>query len=405
MDKCKNHIAVPKEEAVAALLANTEFSPKAETVPIREAAGRVSAGEYRSKQTLPSIKSAAKDGIAVRAADFADGMPDTSGWKEGRDYVHCFTGVGIHGDFDAMIMIEQVLIDENGRVTLLSDKLDPELVAPPGRVIREGELILSEKERITPYLVTRLAAGGWTEVEVLKKPVVAFIPTGSELVRCGEAVPAGMNVDTNSLMFEAKMRYFGAIPMMYDIVADDPALISEALADALEKADIVALNGGSSKGLRDYTVEVIEKQAKILSHMIKSGPGAHTSCSIAHNGKPVVGIAGPAIGAEALTDWFIKPLIDKYLGQPDTPLYLKARYRGAELSYTQHPGEGWCRRLRGHIFMEEDGSMAVELAPFGDSRAVDHANCFIAVTNDGIREGDLIRVELRWPFSLEDFLR
>ncbi len=400
MDKCKGQLALTKEEAVANLLAHTEFTPRSETVPLRQAAGRVSAANHYSKQTLPSIKSAAKDGIAVHSADFAHGMPDTSGWQEGRDYVHCYTGIGIKGDFDAMVMIENVNLGADGSISLENVPLDPTLVSPPGRIIREGELIVAKGELITPYYVARLAAGGHVHAEVVKKPTVAFIPTGGELVKFGETVPEGMNVDTNSLMFEAKIRQFGGEPLIYDIVPDDPALISETLADALERADIVAINGGSSKGLHDYTVEVLEKHGNILSHMIKSGPGAHTSCTIAKNSKPIVGIAGPAIGAEALTDWFIKPLMDKYLGLSTAPLYMKARYEGEALGYDLHPGEGWCRRMRGRLSFGKDGAARVEFVPFGDSRGVNYSNCFISVGNGGVKEGDEITVELRYPYTI-----
>ena len=177
-------------------------------------------------------------------------------------------------------------------------------------------------------------------------------------------------------------------------------IIAEKLEDALGKADIIAINGGSSKGLHDYTVEVIEQKARILSHMIKSGPGSHTSCAVAKNGKPVVGIAGPAIGAEALTDWFIKPLIDKYFGQPFSPLYLKAEYKGAPLVFNRLPGDGWCLRMRGRLTLNDDGRPTVKPVPFGDSTGVNYSNCFIAVANGSIKEGDVLTVELRYPFSL-----
>ena len=277
MDKCLGQIALSKEEAVANLLSRIDFSPISETVKLDKAAGRVAARDYHALQTLPSIKSAAKDGIAVHSSAFASGMPDTSSWQEGRDYIHCYTGVGIHGDFDAVIMIENIDFDSDGRLLLDPVELDPDLVALPGRIIKTGEHILSRGEQITPYYLSRLAAGGHIRIEVLKKPVVAFIPTGNELVKAGEAVPDGMNVDTNSLMFGAKMREFCAVPLLYDIVPDDPVLIAEKLEDALGKADIIAINGGSSKGLHDYTVEVVEQKARILSHMIKSGPGSAPS--------------------------------------------------------------------------------------------------------------------------------
>ena len=84
---------------------------------------------------------------------------------------------------------------------------------------------------------------------------------------------------------------------------------------------------------------------------------------------------------------------------------MTATYRGAPLEYAQHPGEGWCRRLRGILHADADGGFSVELAPFGDPKAVNYADCFIAVYNEGVKEGDRIRVELRYPCRLADILR
>lgn len=398
MDKCIGHIALPREVAIANLLDKCTLLPRTETVPLREAVGRVTAQELRSRNTLPNTLTSRMDGIAVHFSDFEYGAPDTADWQEGREYVFSNTGIGIRGDYDTAIRIEEVHFDEAGRLRLSHIPAERgEFTIPVGATVREGDLLVPAGTVLTPVLMSHLATGGYARVEVVKKPVVAFIPSGNELVPAGIPVPPGKNVDSNSIMMQGKIVRWGGEPLIYPIQSDDPAQLIVTLRDAVDKADIVVINAGSSKGTDDHTVEVLESVGIILSHMLKSGPGAHTSCTITADGKPIVGLSGPAFGAECTADWFVLPLIRRYLGLPAEAPAVEAEFLGD----CPASGRPMSAVLRVWLQREADGHLTatpITLLEGSQKLWMDRCNGFVTVPGTGLRRGETTRVELRYPY-------
>ncbi len=398
MNKCSGYTAVDKDEAIANLIQRCKLFPGTEVISLADAVSRVAAGRMVSKHDLPAMNSSRMDGIAVCYRDFENGAPDTSGWTEGKEYVFCNCGIGIPGPYDTVIRIEDVEFPD-GKLTLLAQpSARGQWMKPPGTSVKKDEVLVEKGDVLTPFLISRIAMGGYAAVEVIKKPVVAFIPTGDELVPAGEPVPPGMNVDSNSLMVRGKILLWGGEPLIYPINRDDPEVIRATMADALEKADIVVVNAGSSQGQKDYTMEVLEQFGTVLSHMIKSGPGAHTSCTVAHSGKPIVGIPGPAVGAESVVDWFLKPLMDMFLGQKPQQIFVRAVYTGEEIPYTA-PSNGTARMARVILTRREDGRLAARTVSFENADETNRANGFLRITSEGVRPGEEVKVELRYPYS------
>ena len=135
-----------------------------------------------------------------------------------------------------------------------------------------------------------LHQGGVWDVPVLRKPAVAFIPTGNELVPPRSAVVRGKNVDTNSVLARTSLQLLGAEPLLYPIVPDDRAMLGRTLDDALGRADIVILNGGSSKGGEDHNARLLHERGKVLCHGVAAAPG-RPLCAAMVEGKPVVNSA------------------------------------------------------------------------------------------------------------------
>ncbi len=397
------YIEKERHEAMGDVLDAWSFERELETVEVPDALGRVAAHDVLSVNTLPNKLTSNMDGIAVRFDAFADGMPDTSTWVRGRDWQFCNTGIGMPDDFDTAIRIEDVEVsDDDEHVSLRAiPERRGQATTPIGSSLREGDLLVRQGELLTPALLAVLNMGGHTLVDVVKKPIVAFIPTGNELVDAGEDLPEGKNVESNAVMVCAKLTLWGAEPLRYEIVPDDWEKLEATLADAAARADIVVINAGSSKGSDDFTCEILEKNGRMLHHMLAQGPGRHCSAAML-DGTPVIGISGPPIGAEFTCDWMVKPLVDRYLGLPGN--YPPMVYARMEQAPDRWPDRVQVVR-RGIVYRDEDDELWARLAPT-DTRPVlrqlDKANCFITFGRGVERweAGDWHPVELRWPYVI-----
>ena len=291
---------------------------RTEPVRVREAAGRVTVQSYGSLNTLPVFRTASMDGIAVRSADFAGGMPDYRSWKRGVDYVRADTGDDFPDEFDAVIMIEEVDFAEDGSIAYISEDIsvkpgDKTIAA--GRTVSEGDPVVPEGVRLTPLDITALAVSGRKWINVRKRPVVAYIPTGSELVP-SDAVPVrGKNVETNSIAVCAYLKEWGAEPVVFPIVYDDKEAMREAFDSALQNADIVLLSGGSAKGEEDFSFGIVEERGELLHHYVAAAPGRPLGVGIV-DGKPVINLPGPPTASFYSLQWCVSAVVAHALGIP-----------------------------------------------------------------------------------------
>ena len=288
-----------------------------ELVTLDEACGRVLAEDVESVVTVPVVRASSCDGIAVRSADFADGLPDTSEWRLGDQYVRADTGDDFPDEYDAVVMIEKAAIQPDGSVVLDED-VQVEAgtnTMPAGATIRTGKPIMKAGQVIRPTDLAALCMGGLAAVKVRKRPVVAFIPTGSELVAYGTRPQRGQVVDANSLMCKNMIESYGARVVKFPIVRDDPAALESAFERALEMSDLVVINGGSALGDEDFNVRMIEKRGQVVHHYIAAAPGRPLMMAVA-DGKPVIDLPGPPIAAYYGTDWCLQAVVCRMLGVP-----------------------------------------------------------------------------------------
>ena len=169
---------------VGDVVATLDPVSQTETIPVEAALGRVLTRDQYAQATIPVARASAMDGVAVCAVRFGQGMPDTAGWKLGVDFCRTDTGDDFDDRFDAVIPIERVQISEKGQLTILGDmQVRPgDNIRPRGSAIRTGELVARKHRQLRPFDLACLAMGGIAQVEVYRRPRVAFIPTGSELV-------------------------------------------------------------------------------------------------------------------------------------------------------------------------------------------------------------------------------
>ncbi|MDV3425802.1 MAG: molybdopterin molybdotransferase MoeA [Bacillota bacterium] len=384
-----------KEEALSLLFEKYHPKKQIEIVPVSEAINRVPAQNIYSCNTLPVERASMMDGIAVSSSCFKNGIPDTSGWIEGREYERADTGDDFDDRYDAVIAIEDVSFDEPGRLKLngeLSVKVGTGVKAR-GSLIKEGDSVLKIGMPIRPGDLAALVLGGITEVLVIKKPVAAFIPTGSELVSAGTKPHRGQNVDSNSIMARHMLLEMGAEPLCYPIVKDNPECIESALDKSLKEADIVIINGGSSKGEEDFTLKVMRSRGEVLLHGVTAGPGRPMGLAVIE-GKPVINLPGPSIAAYYGLDWCIRAIVSKCLGLP----VIKRQRVSAVLTEDMPCPKQISFLCKVNVKKAEDGIYTASPIPF---KTASIGMClgtnaqFVSEIGEGnYKKGDIIFVEL-----------
>jgi molybdopterin molybdotransferase len=297
--------------------------PLSELLPIEECDGRSIAEDVIAGTDVPHYRRAAMDGFAVMAKDtLGAGSNSPVVLKleqriEKGVCVRVHTGSPVPEGADAVVMLEDTVVHEHG-VEIFSQIHPFKNVGEIGEDIQEGEMIIKKEHMLRPCDIAVLASIGIREVRVFRKPHVAIIPTGEELVSRKKREPGeGEVYETNGLMTELYIRKWGGVPELLDIVTDDPEKIRKAVNSALD-ADMIIISGGTSVGKRDYVPEVIGSMGKLLVHGVGISPGKPTALGIIKS-RPVVCIPGyPVAGIVALF-FFARPALRKLGHIPDIP--------------------------------------------------------------------------------------
>src|SRR5687767_13250321 len=233
----------PAAEAFAAwedACAETGCPERVETVrlPLDQAVGRVTAEPVWAKTSSPPFDAAAMDGIAVHAADTIGASETTPVRLDGNAFTVVDTGDPVPGDFDAVVMREDVHEVEGG-VELRAAAAPYQHVRSIGEDVSAAELLLPAGHRLRPVDVAAAGAAGGTEVVVRRRPLVAVIPTGDEIRPLGSELAPGELPDTNSLMLAAQVEEAGCEAARHAVVPDDPERIAAAVRAAAADTDLV----------------------------------------------------------------------------------------------------------------------------------------------------------------------
>ena len=300
---------IPKRGEMIHIIKNTvKPIDRIEAIPFHDAVGRVCAENIYSSNTLPNYPVSRFDGIAVRFADFVNGMPDTSHWISGEEYAYGNTGTAMPEGFDTVIAIEEVTIHDVGVEIRKIPEEKGELVNGIGGSLQMGELIISEGEIIAPAHIGLFASGGVSEVKIFAKPRIGIIPTGDELIPATDNVPDKKNIESNSHMIAAYINEWGGEANRYPITKDEPELITSTLKKAVNENDAVVIIAGSSLGTKDYTVGVLDSLGELVVPELAHGPGRKSSLSVIDD-KPILGVAGPPLGAQITCDLYLDPFV------------------------------------------------------------------------------------------------
>lgn len=309
---------IPLEEALTrylTVLQENGLQPlPGEIIPVEQAEGRITASPIWAKMSSPHYHAAAMDGIAVNA-EVTHGASRTTPkrLKIGSQAYWIDTGGALPEGTNAVIMVEDIQTIGEEEVEIQAAVPPWQHVRPFGEDIVATELILPENHLIHPHDLGAMSAAGVTEIPVRRKPRVAVIPTGSELVPAGTAPPPGRLIEFNSLMLAELLKEWGADARRSPIVPDDRELLTRTISKALDDNDLVIVNAGSSAGSRDYTATIVEELGKLIVHGIAIRPGHPTILGVAR-GKPLIGIPGYPVSALITTELVVKPVVFRLQG-------------------------------------------------------------------------------------------
>ena len=315
-----------------------------EDIPLDEqAVGRVLYKPVWAKISSPHYHSAAMDGFAIRAesterARLDDPVIlncDKDQLLPAASYVD--TGDPLPGWANAVIPIENVEpINLNGEYALNSHSPECILiresvppwshVRPLGEDIVTSQLVLPSGHELRPVDLGAIAASGNVEIQVAKKPRVAIIPTGTELVPISRIAKIGEIIEFNSMVLAAQVNSWGGQSTRLPIIPDVFEAIRKQVEDASQNFDLILLNAGSSTGSEDYSRSVVEDIGKLLVHGIAIRPGHPVILGIINGTVPIVGVPGYPVSTALTGEIFIEPLLSKWLGKPAIePLTIEAR--------------------------------------------------------------------------------
>ncbi len=310
-------IALPEAEDIffgECYILDVIKSPLSENLALTESLGRVTADPVWASTSSPAYDSSAMDGVAVRSEDTI-GASETNPLRLiiGSTAAWVDTGDPMPDNFNAVVMIENV-IEENEASILITDPVAPlQHVRPLGEDIVATELILPERHTITPPDMAACAAAGLSHISVIVKPKVAIITTGDELVPLGTKVKPGDIIDSNSVLIDGLISQWGGETTTLGPIPDDYRKISNCVKSALNDFDIVIINAGSSAGRDDHTASIIAELGTVLVHGVAIRPGHPVVLGIAEN-KPIVGLPGYPVSTALTAEIFIKPLITTSAG-------------------------------------------------------------------------------------------
>jgi molybdopterin molybdotransferase len=308
------------EEAQERVLGRARPLPP-ESVPIVEAAGRVTAEDVRARVDLPPFASSAMDGFAVLASDLPATLRIVGESAAGRPYerrleagcaVAISTGAVVPEGADAVVPIERVVRRDN-EVEITNTAEPGASVRPRGGDLAAGDVAVPAGSRLTPARLAAAAASGVAELSCRRRPRVAVLATGSELVSPGTALRPGQIYEANTLMLRSALAATGAEVVFEPPVADDEA----ALRDAIERglaADVLVTSGGVSVGEHDL-VRAVERELGVeeIFWRVSIKPGKPVSFGV--RGETLVfGLPGNPVSALVGAELFVKPALRALLG-------------------------------------------------------------------------------------------
>ena len=325
---------IPVAEAIRIIVEQTE-PLAAERVALGKALGRVLAEDVRADMDLPPFDRAQMDGYAVRSADLRETPARLrvvgeaaagSGWRgtlQAGEAVRIMTGAPLPSGADSVQQVEVTHEEEGGGFVLIERVTEPgQFYVPRASEISRGVRVLEAGEEINAARMAVLASFGYAEVPVHRRPRVAVLATGTELVRVEERPGADQIRDSNSYSLAAYARLAGAEVERLPFAGDDPDLLRDEVEKVARHAELLVLSGGVSMGRYDFTKAALKALgAELFFERVALRPGKPTVFARLPGGTHVFGLPGNPVSVSVTFNLFARTALRLMQGARDaTPL-------------------------------------------------------------------------------------
>jgi molybdopterin molybdotransferase len=347
----------------------------AERVPLLEARGRVAAAAVAAAVDLPPWDNTAMDGYAVRAADVAPGtalpvaLDLPAGAASGQRLAdgaaaRIMTGAPMPRGADAVVPVEETTgPGGEGRYAEVGERVRFDTRPEPGDHVRrrgedvkQGDTVVSEGEVVGAARIALLATVGRSSLSVTRRPRVAIVSTGDELVDVDEAGARDRIVNGNAYGLAAQVAEAGGVARVLPIVPDEPAAIRAAIRSALEDDAVVTI-GGVSVGAKDHVRGALEDAGvELVFWRVAIRPGGPVAFGVTRDGRPVFGLPGNPVSAHVTFELFARPALLRMGGRsrcfrrplratlgeavsarPEKAYYLRVRLEPQASGWRAHP--------------------------------------------------------------------
>lgn len=396
--------ALRVDKAVEAIRACLSPIAEKQTVPLREALGRILAQAIVPAINVPAHDNSAMDGYAVRFSDVAGkeslleevgtalaGKPFLGEVKPGQ-CVRVMTGAVMPAGTDTVV-IQEVVKREGSRVTVPAGQKKAQNVRYAGEDLKVGTAVLAQGKYLTPADIGLIASLGIGEVAVKRRLRVAFFATGDELASIGEKLKEGEIYDSNRYTLHAMLSRLGVEISDLGVVRDDPQLLENAFRRAASSADVVITTGGVSVGEADFVKQLMAKLGEVLFWKIAMRPGrpmAFGRIGEAH----LFGLPGNPVAVMVTFYQFVREALLHLAGRVDGAVPLLSAISAQRLRKVA----GRTEYQRGILYREE-GRWTVKTTGqqgSGVLRSMSEANCFIVLEHERgtVEPGEPVSVQL-----------
>jgi molybdopterin molybdotransferase len=385
---------------------------KTESLPLAEALGRVLGSDICSDINLPDFPRAIMDGYAVKAASTFGASEGNPAYLNVVETIHMgeaptvsikpgetakiSTGGMLPKGTDSVVMIEHTDVIDDVTIEVYRSVAPGQHIIQIGEDLRANETILSQGQQLRPQEIGILAALGIETVSVYRQPIVGIISTGDEIVPVAETPILGQIRDINSYTLSGQVVQAGGVPVRMGIVGDDFQALRRMCETTIEQSDMIFVSGGSSVGMRDFTIEVLSTlpDSEIMAHGISISPGKPTILASV-GGKLFCGLPGHVASAMVVFHVVMRPFLEHVGGKNPDIVRSRSCFARLKRNLASKQGRVDCIRVKLH---HDKGELSAEpiLGKSGLIHTMIKADGLVRIdkNTEGLDKGAIVEVDL-----------